>query len=60
MQALLPGRARETFLKLALCFARERESLALPCGSRTRGVPRVLDSVNNVGAAGFPLIPPSL
>lgn len=33
VQALLPGRARETFLRLALCFAREREpgaALRLP------------------------------
>lgn len=42
------------------CVLRGRESLALPCGSRTRGVPRVLDSVKNVGAAGFSLIPSSL
>lgn len=42
------------------CVLRGRESLALPCGSRTRGVPRVLDLVKNVGAAGFSLIPSSL
>lgn len=47
MQALVPGRARETFLKLALCFARE------PGAPQIRGVPRPLDFVKNVGAAGF-------